>query len=777
MPIAHQYPPHIFPPPQVKHPASPLRTPAESPPVNFVMPISSVKSSRAPVSKASPTSMLNGASPATSNKTIVNGVVSKHPAESAPGSAAPATALEVLPLTSSKDPHSTLIPKASPASAPSSSSKAPTAHVPSIVKGIPGRSTTSLDGTQTHKLEHPTAALTSSAALAEMTVSKHGALLAYHLQQVAIHNQHALSKLSAAVYANKSVVAQAVGTLSQMNPTVASALGSAVTQATGALSHVSPTAGSILDTAAAQAAGVPTPTLPAAATLLGDGVPSLGESSALGQTSAHGVVDAPADASLIVDAAPEAAAVTTDAVVDTPADSNSVVNGAPEAAAPATDVTTAPGGSDSTNKTSEEASHLTNGTAEASGTADPMVDTSSEVALQTDNVPQANGQEGQSGAKNDALAEEAAEISLLITPLSQEDKVAAIDKDTSEFLVEGTLTKFDDPTGAAPDVAIITPTHTFECHMSKLASVTFFKEVDEAARAEDPPLSQPIRYQFVVVGGETWSIQPLANHPTDETRAWDTLNDASKEAIFNELDLFLKISYGKRPAIASYAEIDEIYSTLKAFGTDVPSMNNIISACLAKAKPELGNDIVEYPAAFLEIAQAIGNRQLYLDSLSHVVGRMVFHNLTWDNITTHYPNLAGMEAIATKYSAALKSRIEALIALMGKFIWPSIVQTFTAETEQGKFAEIRDPKPSMIRPELTMAELIAGMKAYRSCMSIELGRNGRGGGYTALSGRDAQGGHKKLDYFTAMPIKEHDDNEQDVGISFAEFTADFEHLT
>ncbi|MCJ1476665.1 hypothetical protein MMC13_005333 [Lambiella insularis] len=162
-------------------------------------------------------------------------------------------------------------------------------------------------------------------------------------------------------------------------------------------------------------------------------------------------------------------------------------------------------------------------------------------------------------------------------------------------------------------------------------------------------------------------------------------------------------------------------------------MNETISACLAKAKPELGNDIVEYPAAFLEIVQAIGNRKLYLDSLSH---------LAWK--------------LSLKYSAALKNRVEALIALMGEFIWPSIV---------------------MIRPELTVAELIAGMKAYRSYLSNELGRNGRGGGYTTLSGRDAQGGHKKLDYFTELPIKEHDDDEHDVGVLFAEFTADFEYLT
>ena len=251
----------------------------------------------------------------------------------------------------------------------------------------------------------------------------------------------------------------------------------------------------------------------------------------------------------------------------------------------------------------------------------------------------------------------------------------------------------------------------------------------------------------------------------------------TKDAIFNELDLFLKISYGKRPAVTSYAELDEMYITLKAFGMDVPSMNEIISACLAKAKPELGNDIVEYPAAFLVIAQAIGNRKLYLDSFSHVVGRMVFHNMTWDAITAHYPDLADMEAIATKYSSALKSRVEALIALMGKFIWPSIVQTFTAESKRGAFAGIRDPTPEMIRPELTMAGLIDGMKAYRSYMSNELGRNGRGGGYTTLSGRDAQGGHRKLDFFTELPIKEHDDDENDVGIPFAEFTADFEHLT
>ena len=113
---------------------------------------------------------------------------------------------------------------------------------------------------------------------------------------------------------------------------------------------------------------------------------------------------------------------------------------------------------------------------------------------------------------DDTFAEEAVEISLVITALSQEDQIAAIDKDTGEFQVEGILAKFDDPSGAAPDVAIITPTHTFECHMSKLVSVLFFKEVQDAAQTEDPSPPQPVHYQFVVVGGETWSIQPLANH-------------------------------------------------------------------------------------------------------------------------------------------------------------------------------------------------------------------------------------------------------------------------
>ena len=226
----------------------------------------------------------------------------------------------------------------------------------------------------------------------------------------------------------------------------------------------------------------------------------------------------------------------------------------------------------------------------------------------------------------------------------------------------------------------------------------------------------------------------------------------------------------------NYADLDELYTTLKAFGMDVASINDIISACLAKAKPELGKDIIEYPAAFLSIAHALGNRTLYLDAFSHIVGRMVFHNMTWDSVTTHYAELADMETIATKYSAALKKRIETLIELMGKFIWPSISSTFTTQSKREHFAEVRDPSPNMIRPELTMADLINAMKAYRAYMSNELGRNGRGGGYTTLSGRDAQGGHRKLDYFTELPIKEHDDDEHDAGVPFAEFTADFEHL-
>ncbi|MCJ1287938.1 hypothetical protein MMC26_007290, partial [Xylographa opegraphella] len=242
------------------------------------------------------------------------------------------------------------------------------------------------------------------------------------------------------------------------------------------------------------------------------------------------------------------------------------------------------------------------------------------------------------------------------------------------------------------------------------------------------PVSKEGNLEFILAARSGNSIRP-----TDETRVWDTLNDTSKEAIFDELDLFLKISYGKRPAIATYAGLDETYTILKAFGMDIPSTDGIISACLTKAKPGLGNDIVEYPAAFLAIAQAIGNRQLYLDSFSHVIGSMVFHNMTWGAITKHYPELAAMEPIATKYSSAPKGRVEALIALMRKFIWPSIVQTFTAESKRGLFAEMRDPSSNMIRPELTMAELIGAMKAYKSYMSNELGRNGRGGGYTTLS--------------------------------------------
>ena len=441
--------------------------------------------------------------------------------------------------------------------------------------------------------------------------------------------------------------------------------------------------------------------------------------------------------------------------------------------------------------------HLTNGVVGATGGTDHHFDSGSEVVHPADGAPAIDGQEGQGGATADALETEAAEIALTINPLSEEDKVASVDKGSEDFQVEGTLTQFDDPSGARADVVIVTPTHTIECHMSKLTSVSFFKEIAEAAKAQDPPPAEPIRYQFVVVGGESWSIQPLSNHvsitiprsrwdtnadmygqqPTVETRAWESLNDESKQAIFEELDLFLKISYGKRPAMQKYADLDELYTTMKAFGMDVATMNEIVSACLAKAKPQLGEDIVEYPAVFLSIAHGLGNRKLYLDALSHVIGRMVFHNMTWDAITVHYPELADMETIATKYSTALKKRIETLIELMGKFVWPSISSTFTAESKREHFAKVRDPSPDMIRPELTMAELINAMKAYRGYMSNELGRNGRGGGYTTLSGRDAHGGNKKLDYFTELPIKENDDDEHDAGVPYAEFTSDFEHLT
>ena len=156
--------------------------------------------------------------------------------------------------------------------------------------------------------------------------------------------------------------------------------------------------------------------------------------------------------------------------------------------------------------------HQINGIADATGGTDHHFDSGSEVVHPADGAPAIDGQEGQGGATTDTLETEAAEITLTINSLSEEDKLASIDKGLEEFQVEGTLTQFDDPSGVKADVAIITPTHTIECHMSKLASVSFFKEIAEAAHAQDPPPAEPIRYQFVVVGGETWSIQPLSNH-------------------------------------------------------------------------------------------------------------------------------------------------------------------------------------------------------------------------------------------------------------------------
>ena len=209
---------------------------------------------------------------------------------------------------------------------------------------------------------------------------------------------------------------------------------------------------------------------------------------------------------------------------------------------------------------------------------------------------------------------------------------------------------------------------------------------------------------------------------------------------------------------------------------EASAINDVVSTGITGEKPKLGNDIVEYPAAFLDIAVAIGNRKLYLDAFCHVIGRMVFHNVTWDAISVHYPELASLEPLATKYSAALKGRIQYLITLMSKFVWPSISQTFTTESKRSIFMEVRDPVPEQIRPELSMAELITTMKVYRDYLSNELGHNGRGGGFIEISGRDAQGARKKLDYFTELPIKEHDDDENDPAVPYAEFVSDFEHL-
>jgi hypothetical protein len=79
----------------------------------------------------------------------------------------------------------------------------------------------------------------------------------------------------------------------------------------------------------------------------------------------------------------------------------------------------------------------------------------------------------------------------------------------------------------------------------------------------------------------------------------------------------------------------------------------------------------------------------------------------------------------------------------------------------------------MIRGDLSLGQLIQAMKCYRDYLSEELGRNGRGGSYTNLSGRDAEGGRKKFDWFTELPIAEEDAEEGDPGVPFDEFTSDF----